>query len=225
MGLILNIDTSTEMASICLAKEGVVIGSSQNQDQKNHASWLHLAIEEILNKADVKAINLDALAVTIGPGSYTGLRVGLAAAKGLCYALKIPLITENTLKVMALSAAHQADILSDFLICPMIDARRMEVFTAVYTVEMQELMAPSALILNKNSFENFFVDHTIAFLGSGTPKWRTLITSDKAVFLDTPFLAKFLGIISYRKWQAAEFTDIIYSEPIYLKEFHTHIRK
>jgi tRNA threonylcarbamoyladenosine biosynthesis protein TsaB len=135
MALILNIDTATETGGICIAEEGKTLAMAVNPEQKDHASWLHPAVEKIMRDAGCGMKDLQAVAVTAGPGSYTGLRVGMAAAKGFCYALGIPLITENTLKVMALAAKEQAP--GDGLLCPMIDARRMEVFTAVYQNDLE----------------------------------------------------------------------------------------
>lgn len=147
MGLILNIDTSTEQAGICLAKDEHVLGILRNDEQKDHASWLHPAIRKLLENAAYALGELDAIAVTAGPGSYTGLRVAMAAAKGLCYALKVPLILENTLDVMALAGSQQPQLPEACLICPMIDARRMEVFTALYTKDLQVIMPGTAMVL------------------------------------------------------------------------------
>ncbi|HMH34988.1 MAG TPA: tRNA (adenosine(37)-N6)-threonylcarbamoyltransferase complex dimerization subunit type 1 TsaB [Puia sp.] len=225
MPLILNIDTATESAGICLSLDGSILAILQNGEQKDHASWLHIAISEILEHAGYTMRDLAAVAVSAGPGSYTGLRVGMAAAKGLCYALKIPMITENTLKIMAYAAVQQLDPGSELLICPMIDARRLEVFTAVYTMDLQELVAPAAKILDKNSFENLLSSYTMLFLGSWTIKWRSMIRTGKALFFETPFVASHLAVLAYRKFLSREFTDITSTEPVYLKEFHTHIKK
>src|SRR5579872_6938935 len=124
MALILNIDTATEEAGISLAADGEVMAMAVNPQQRDHAAWLHSAVEKMMHDAGTRITDLQAVAVTAGPGSYTGLRVGMAAAKGFCYALNIPLITENTLKVMAMAARDQT--VSEGLLCPMIDARRME---------------------------------------------------------------------------------------------------
>jgi tRNA threonylcarbamoyladenosine biosynthesis protein TsaB len=225
MALILNIDTADQLASIGLAQEGSVIGILENADQKDHASWLHVAVRKLLEEAGRSLSQLDAIAITAGPGSYTGLRVGMAAAKGLCFALDIPLIMENTLKVMALAGLEHKKGNSDILICPMIDARRMEVFTAVYDSSLRELMAPAALILEPNSFEAFLKNQELLFLGSGSEKWKSITNSHNVRFLPSPSLAPFLSAISFQKFKGAEFTDIIYAEPVYIKEFHTHVKK
>ena len=142
MALILNIDTSTEKASICIASNGVSTALLENAQQKEHAGWIHPAIEELLEQTKYTLHDLEAIAVTAGPGSYTGLRVGMATAKGLCYALNIPLITENTLRAMALASRQAYDgkiNLENILFCPMIDARRMEVFTALFNPALEEV--------------------------------------------------------------------------------------
>src|SRR5665647_1745116 len=147
MALILNIDTATESAIISISEKDKIIDSVTNSNQKDHASFLQPAIKNLLQKADLSINKLNAIAVTAGPGSYTGLRVGMASAKGLCYALKIPLITINTLEVMALSSLKQIHDPSA-LYCPMIDARRMEVFTAVYDHHLTEIIKPCSMILD-----------------------------------------------------------------------------
>ena len=172
--------------------------------------------------------DLQAIAVSAGPGSYTGLRVGMSAAKGLCFAMNIPLIVENTLRIMAYAALQQVQPNFNGLICPMIDARRMEVFTALFDSELKEVFAPLAMVLDKNSFENHFSSHSILFLGSGSPKWKEILPHDyssKSFFIDTPFMASHLSAIAEQKFAVHQFTDIRSLEPVYIKEFHTHIKK
>ncbi len=223
MSLILNIDTSTETAGISLAEDGKELASARNGNQQDHAAWLHQAIKKLLNDTAHTLQQLDAVAITEGPGSYTGLRVGMAAAKGFCYSLNIPLITENTLKTMAQAAKSTS---SAELICPMIDARRMEVFTAIYNPELQELMPASALVLDEYSFSEFLSGHTVLFTGNGSPKWRKVNRSASAFFGDPqPYLSTSLAYLSYQKFKQKQFTDIIYSEPFYLKGFYTHSKK
>jgi len=225
MALILNIDTSSEIASICLSKEENVLQLSLNNDQKDHASWLHGSIEKLFDESGFEMKELQAIAVTIGPGSYTGLRVGLAAAKGLCYALSIPLITENTLRIMASSVLDQITSLSQPVICPMIDARRMEVFTAIYSPDLLELMAPESIILNENSFEDFLRKYSVLYTGSGIIKWKQLCYSSNAFFVQLPPLAAYLAVSAYKKFTDRSFADLMYTEPFYLKGFYTHEKK
>jgi tRNA threonylcarbamoyladenosine biosynthesis protein TsaB len=223
MALILNIDTATEMASISLCREGNPIALFKNNEQKEHAAWLHLAIAKMMQETGLGMSDLQAIAITSGPGSYTGLRVGMAAAKGFCYALGIPLITENTLKVMALAATEQVH--GDGLFCPMIDARRMEVFTAVYKSDLVELMAPTAMIIDENSFSEYLSNDKLSFFGGGSYKCKPLFTAPSAAFIEINFDAGYLGILSFLRYLQQEFTDIVYSEPAYTKEFYTHTRK
>jgi tRNA threonylcarbamoyladenosine biosynthesis protein TsaB len=224
MALILNIDTATETGSICLSKNGRPVSFLQNENQKDHASWLQEAIVQLLSASGWVIRDLQAVAVTAGPGSYTGIRVGMASAKGLCYALKIPLITENTLRVMAHAAKKTANDLGS-LICPMIDARRKEVFTALYGQGLEELQAPEAIVLTGDSFADALGWNKILFFGSGSRKWEQTIKSYNAFFADVSYSAENLGILADQKFDIQEFTDIIYSEPNYLKSFYSNITK
>jgi tRNA threonylcarbamoyladenosine biosynthesis protein TsaB len=226
MALILTIDTATEVAGICLAKNGGSIASIQNTDQKDHASWLHVAIEEMMHNAGFTMNDLDAIAITSGPGSYTGLRVGMATAKGFCYALNIPLITENTLSVMAFAAMQQyKNNAADILFCPMIDARRMEVFTAVFNNSLEEVMKTTAVVLDENLFSYYLEKNKVLFFGNGSKKWEKTCNSPNAEFGEFEFTSVYLGILAEKKFISNQFTDIIYSEPTYTKEFYTHTKK
>jgi tRNA threonylcarbamoyladenosine biosynthesis protein TsaB len=223
MALILNIDTATEIAGISLAKAGENLLDLQNPEQKDHASWVHQAIVQLMEKTGYRMRDLDAVGVVAGPGSYTGLRVGMAAAKGVSYALGIPLIAENTLKVMAYAASRQEP--PEGLLCPMIDARRMEVFTAVYGGDGVELLSPTAMVIDENSFENYLSAGTVSFFGGGSHKCKPLLVAPSAVFIEVDYNVGYLGILSFLRYLQQEFTDIAYSEPAYTKEFYTHTRK
>ncbi|HLY69169.1 MAG TPA: tRNA (adenosine(37)-N6)-threonylcarbamoyltransferase complex dimerization subunit type 1 TsaB, partial [Puia sp.] len=166
MSLILNIDTAGDTASICLAKNGEILALLHNTNQQDHAAWLHTAIDQMMQNAKHEFRDLSAVAISAGPGSYTGLRVGMAAVKGFCYALHIPLITESTLALMAFAASLQLKNKKAFL-CPMIDARRNEVFTALFTSDLEEIAPATAMILDEQSFSDYFSNNTIAFFGSG----------------------------------------------------------
>lgn len=221
MSLILNIDTALEKASICLAKNGRAITTSINKDQKDHASWLQTAIAESFNLTGFQIKDLDAVAVTIGPGSYTGLRVGLASAKGLCYALNIPLITVSTLELMASAVkSTEADLL-----CPMIDARRMEVFTAVYTKQLDEVIKPQARILDKDFLSDLLNSNSILIFGSGYKKFKTLQNRDNVFYDEVIYDASNMASLSYTSFHLQKFTDLAYSEPKYLKDFFSTSRK
>ena len=221
MALILNIDTSTETASVCLARNGEPLLLEKNQKQNDHASWLHNAIKDMMEKVNINISAIDAVAVTIGPGSYTGLRVSLAAAKGICYALQKPLITLNTLSVMANAIKNEkADLL-----CPMIDARRLEVFTAVYSKSLDEIKKPKALIIDEHSFNEELKSGTICFSGSGSKKLKALIENANAVFSEIEFSAINMTDMSERLFIQKEFAELAYTEPLYLKEFYSPARK
>ena len=223
MALILNIDTATETGSVSLSKEGRSLALLQNKDQKDHASWLHPAIENMMRETGFRTQDLEAVAVTAGPGSYTGLRVGMAAAKGFCYALNIPMITENTLKVMAFAAREQTS--SAGLFCPMIDARRMEVFTAIFQKDLVEIMPTTAMIIDESSFSTYLANNTVSFFGSGSYKCKPIIAAPSAAFIEINYDAGYLGILSFLRYLQREFTGLAYSEPAYTKEFYTHTRK
>jgi tRNA threonylcarbamoyladenosine biosynthesis protein TsaB len=184
---------------------------------------LHQAVQEIMTTTGHRLRDLAAVAVTAGPGSYTGLRVGMAAAKGFCYALNIPLIAEDTLKVMAFAAKEQVP--ETHLLCPMIDARRMEVFTALYRHDMTPLLASTAMIIDENSFSAWLPDNNVSFFGEGADKCKPIITASGAHFVKVNYHAGYLGIIAFLRYLQGEFTGIAYSEPAYTKEFHTHTRK
>lgn len=221
MSLILNIDTALETASISLALEGRIIEQAINDKQKDHAAWLHPAVNELIQKTKYRLPQLDAVAVSNGPGSYTGLRVGLSAAKGYCFALGIPLITVGTLEILADSVLEKA---TD-LICPMIDARRMEVFTAVYDKNMTEQVAPHALILDADSFSQLLDAHSILFCGNGSKKLQNIIQNPHAVFTADSSSTVSLARLSQKHLLENKFADLAYCEPLYIKEFYSPVRK
>ena len=177
MALIVNIDTATETAHVSIAEDGKILHSLINDVQKDHAAFLQPALEQLIKNTGIGFSDIDAVAFTAGPGSYTGLRVGMASAKGLCYALNKPLIAISTLKVMAKAAVEQGDD-SSVLFCPMIDARRMEVFTAIYNNALTEVLPPCALVLDENSYFNYLQKNKIVFFGNGMQKWRATIQNN-----------------------------------------------
>jgi tRNA threonylcarbamoyladenosine biosynthesis protein TsaB len=226
MSLILNIDTAAEKAHVSLAKDGLVLSSLFSESQKEHASFLQSAIQQLTKITGVQLSAVDAVAVTAGPGSYTGLRVGFASAKGLCYALKKPLITIGTLEVLAASAIQLSpDTDESVLLCPMIDARRMEVFTAIYKKDLTTFLAPSAMILDKLSFEKELSKNKILFFGSGSDKWNPVCTHANALFAVVDILPNAMSKYSNMLHSQKHYTDLAYSEPFYLKEFQTVIKK
>jgi tRNA threonylcarbamoyladenosine biosynthesis protein TsaB len=221
MSLILNIDTAVDAASVCLEKDDKVLQLFINENQKDHASWLHPSIAEMLHNNRFTMKDIDAIAVSIGPGSYTGLRVGLSTAKGLCYAMNIPLITISTLEMMAIAVKNEADD----LICPLIDARRMEVFTAIYDKMLQQLVAPQTMIIDENSFAKLLFSNKILFCGNGCKKLQKIISSPNATFSSTVGNASHLASLSHNRFRKKEFADLAYIEPLYLKEFYSPVRK
>lgn len=223
MALILNIDTATETAGITLSEDGRSLSMATNDVPKEHAVWLHTAVQRLLGETGFRMRDLSAVAVTSGPGSYTGLRVGMSAAKGFCYALGIPLITESTLKVMAFAAREQ--LTGADLLCPMIDARRMEVFTAVYRPDMTEWLPATAMIIDEHSFEDLLAQRRVSFFGGGSDKCKPLIQSPHAQFESLIYHTGYLGILSFLRYLQKEFTGLAYSEPVYTKEFYTHTGK
>ncbi|MCU7551704.1 tRNA (adenosine(37)-N6)-threonylcarbamoyltransferase complex dimerization subunit type 1 TsaB [Chitinophagaceae bacterium LB-8] len=217
MSLILNIDTAVQTASVCLSRDGENMGLKINPSQKDHAAWLHIAINDLLQQHSLSLSSLDAIAVSAGPGSYTGLRVGMATAKGLCYALNLPLITVGTLQMMAMAAVDEP---TD-LLCPMIDARRMEVFTATYNKSLTEVILPSNIILTETYLLDLLENNTITFFGNGSTKFLKLINNNNAIFKQLDATAEHLAKLSNTFFIQQKFSDLAYSEPFYGKEFYS----
>jgi tRNA threonylcarbamoyladenosine biosynthesis protein TsaB len=220
MAIILNIDTAVDTASLCLATNGKPLQNAINNNQKDHAAWLHPAIQKLMQDSGIKLKDVDAIAVTIGPGSYTGLRVGLSTAKGLCYALNKPLIAINTLELLAYATEKEA---TD-LICPVIDARRMEVFMAVYDNKMAEIIKPAALLLEQGSFDSLLAKGRIVFTGNGIQKVSKIIVHPNATFNNTIATAIDMANFSMKIYTEKKFVDLAYTEPFYIKEFYSPLR-
>jgi tRNA threonylcarbamoyladenosine biosynthesis protein TsaB len=229
MALILNIDTATEHASVAVCKHGQVLAMLENNNQKEHAAFVHIAIQQLLQKLQLQAKQLDAVAVTSGPGSYTGLRVGMAAAKGLCYALSKPLITVNTLHVMSLAARryliqHNIHFDEGTVLIPMLDARRMEVFTARYGVDLEQISPPQALELTADVISDWKKIPSFYCFGSGAAKVLTL-DPDSNALLPVAFSAADLGEMSLDSFEKKQFANTVYAEPEYFKEFFNPLKK
>lgn len=200
---------------MALAKDGKTIFCSEISEQGySHAEKLHVFIEEILLNAGINSKDLNAIAISSGPGSYTGLRIGVSAAKGLCYALDIPLISVDTLT----SLASQAKV-TDGIVIPMIDARRMEVYSAIFNANNEIIRKVEAEILTESSFDNFA--ETIYFVGDSNEKAKAVLNKPNFVFLDEIVYpsAKEMSVISYKKFTQNSFEDLAYYEPYYLKDF------
>lgn len=224
MSYILNIDTATEYASVCISQNDKVLAMRENIDQKNHASFIQPAIESLVTESGIALRELAAVAVTGGPGSYTGIRVGMATAKGICYTLHKPLIIINTLEVMAL-ASVQEEPNTDLLHCPLIDARRMEVFTAIYNYTLQPILQPQPMVLDSQSFATYLQKQPILFTGSGVEKLKEILTHPNALFKTIIRNAGHLSVLAYQALAQQAFADLAYSEPIYLKAFFDTSKK
>tara|TARA_R110002051_G_scaffold324040_2_gene419771 strand:- start:2116 stop:2790 length:675 start_codon:yes stop_codon:yes gene_type:complete len=217
MAIILNLETATTNCSVSLAKDGKVISIKENDSANySHAEQLHNYIKEVLKEASFSLQDIDAVAVSKGPGSYTGLRIGVSAAKGLCYSLDVPLISVPTLESMA----HQLIVPQDHLIIPVLDARRMEVYSAVYDRDWKEIRITEAEIITEESFKEYLESHTIHIMGSGAEKCRDILNHSNVV-LDTTVVpsAREMAELSQKKFEANDFENVAYFEPYYLKDF------
>lgn len=226
MGLILCIDTSLENAFVCISDNGILIESISNNIQKEHASFIHKAIKVLTQKLNIELKDLSAVAVTAGPGSYTGIRVGLATAKGICYALNKPLICINTLELLANEVHHfnKKNQLDWELYCPMIDARRMEVFTALYDGNLIELDPPEAKILDINYLSDKLNSQKICFTGSGSHKLKKIINNQNAYYFFPNSLEITISALAQQKFEISYFSDISHCSPIYVKEHQSFTR-
>lgn len=216
MATILNIETATKNCSVSIAKNGEVLAMKElNDGNYSHAEKLHPFIQEVLKEASVKNEEIDAVAVSKGPGSYTGLRIGVSAAKGLCFSFEKPLISVETLK----SLAHSL-IIEEGRILPMLDARRMEVYAAVYNEHYEEIREIKAEIIDENSFSDYLNQGKVYFLGDGAAKCKEVITHKNAIFIEGKFpSSKEMAQLSYDKYKKNDIEDVAYFEPFYLKDF------
>lgn len=215
MAYILNLETSTKNCSVSLAKSGETILTKEIAELGySHAEKLHVFIEEIMAESNLKLSDLSAVAVSQGPGSYTGLRIGVSAAKGLCYALEIPLIAVDTMLVLA----SQIEI-TEGLIIPMIDARRMEVYTAVFDKNHNKISQTKALILAEDSFSKY--EEKLYFIGDSSEKAKTILKGENYIFSENSIYPSAIQMnkISYTLFTNSSFVDVAYFEPFYLKDF------
>lgn len=223
MAHILCIETATTACSVGLSRDGDILSVKETTEKNAHSAKLTLFIDELLKDNKLVFSDLDAVAVSKGPGSYTGLRIGVSTAKGLCYALGIPLIAINTLQSLAWGMAkkHKDDKSgSGTLFCPMIDARRMEVYAAVYNSNLEEVRETRADIIETDSFSDYLEKSRVCFFGDGANKCKETIIHPNAVFEDDIFpSAANMSILAYQKFQQKQFEDVAYFEPFYLKDF------
>jgi len=218
MSCILNIETATEVCSVAVFHGEEIIFQKEETKGPSHAVLLGQFVNEAIGSLRAEKIRLDAVAVSCGPGSYTGLRIGMSEAKGLCYGLNIPLISIPTLKLMAHSVSNIVEEPS--LLCPMIDARRMEVYDALFDNRLNELRSVAADIIDENSFADFLVNNKIAFFGNGAEKCKAVLQSPNAVFLDNIYpKAADMVRLAEEAYDNGSFVDVAYFEPFYLKEF------
>lgn len=226
MANILNIETSTSVCSVALGSDGQIVDHYENYDGLNHATLLSKYIKDVLETAARKEMSIDAIAVSIGPGSYTGLRIGLSQAKGLSFGLGLPLIGVNTLQLLTVSAMFQEFFDDDILFAPMIDARRMEVYTAVYNNALTPLLEPQPMILDENSFEELLSNHRLVIMGNGSEKASKVINNRNARFIQgvKPVAVDMLAL-SEKAYRENTFIDVAYSTPLYLKDFQATVPK
>ncbi len=221
MATFLIIDTALEEAIVALSKNGELIGELTNKDTHSHASFIQVAIATLLEGQQMAMTELDAIVVTLGPGSYTGLRVGLATAKGIAYALQKPLIGLSTLSALATAAIQLAPkpIIAPFQIFSMIDARRMEVFGAIYDTSNNPIVPEQAMVLDQSKWDSL-INQPIVCIGNGHLKTKDFTSSHQITYLDSSYTSKVLLDLAMAKWTAGQFEDLAYVGPNYLKDVY-----
>lgn len=225
---ILTIDTSTTVCSLALVSENGVEAERIDTENNNHSKVIGVFAKELLEEAKALGLEICAAAISQGPGSYTGLRIGTSFAKGFCYGNSIPLIAIPTLKIMASSVAEvlKEHGITNALLCPMIDARRMEVYSALYDTELNEVEAVNANIINEDSYKERLESQHVYFFGNGSTKCISVIKSQNATFVeDIDPLATDMGPLAWDAFNANNFVDVAYFEPFYLKEYVAVVSK
>lgn len=218
MGLILSLETATTNCSVAIARDGKLLClKEQNSKRYSHAENLHVFIREILRKKGYGLKDLDAVAVSKGPGSYTGLRIGVSTAKGLCFALDIPLISVETLKVLAQRGTQGPETFN--FIIPMLEARRMEVYTTVFDNDLAKCSPTEAKVLSKEAYEEYLEQGKVLLVGNGTDKFKAICPHENATFHDEVPSAREMAGLADEKYKAQEFEDVAYFDPYYLKDF------
>lgn len=222
------IETSTTVCSAALLEDNKCLNEQIDYSGQNHAKLLPLFIDQILKEVKNKDIKLDAIALSQGPGSYTGLRIGTALAKGLCYGMQIPLIAIDTLQLLCANViySNEVSVFDNAILCPMIDARRMEVYTALFDNQLNKISGAEAKIIDETAFTEELEGHKIYFFGNGADKCRSLITHPNAIFISNIVpQAKDMGILATEAYKKQQFADVAYFDPFYLKEFQATIAK
>lgn len=225
MAYLLHIESTSTVCSVAISKDAELLSLKELNNGYTHAENLHVFIEQVLRESNLKANALDAISVSSGPGSYTGLRIGFSAAKGLAFALNIPLITIDTLKVLSVNAIQQ--IQTDAVFIPFMDAKRMEVYCAAYDKQLNELVPVQALVLNEESIKVFDLNKPLYFFGDGILKAKVLLEQlPQSNFIESlTASAAAMIAMAFEKYEAKDFADVAYSEPNYLKEFFFHTAK
>lgn len=220
MSCILNIETATTVCSVAVSNNGTIIFEKEDTQGPSHASLLGVFVAEALDAVRQQNLKLDAVAVSCGPGSYTGLRIGVSEAKGLCYGFGIPMIAIKSLLVMAKKVVDTNSIESDALLCPMIDARRMEVYAAVYDTNLNVVRDTAADIVDGDSYQEYLKENKVVFFGNGAAKCKDAIVSENASFLDGIYpSARYMSELAEKAFDSKDFVDVAYFEPFYLKDF------
>ncbi|GAB5523434.1 MAG: tRNA (adenosine(37)-N6)-threonylcarbamoyltransferase complex dimerization subunit type 1 TsaB [Roseivirga sp.] len=219
MSLILSIETSTTVCSVALTRDGSTLSTQKLFLEKSHSTLLTVVIQSLLDHTEVRKEDLSAIAVSKGPGSYTGLRIGVSTVKGLCYALDKPLIAINTLHAMV-QEVSQYGVANEWL-CPMLDARRMEVYTSLFDANLNEMEKTKALVLDESSFHETLDQNNVLFFGNGSDKFKDLIGSnDRARFVkDVTPSASAVGVLAATALEQGQTENVAYFEPFYLKDF------
>ena len=220
MATILAIETSSHVCSVSLLSDGEIIAIRETTEQNAHSKILTSMILEMIDEKKISKINIDAIAVSKGPGSYTGLRIGVSVAKGLCYGWSKPLIAVDTVKAQALDYKMNRMDLTTELLCPLFDARRMEVYTALYQSDVTEVLPVQAMIIDETSFEMYLKDNRILFFGTGAEKCKGTIRNANAEFIDG-IIPSSAGVayLAEEMYKKNDFVDVAYFEPNYLKDF------
>lgn len=220
MSCILHIETSTEACSVSVSEDGLSVFYQEDLEGPSHAVKLGVFVDEALSFVDSRGMLLDAVAVSCGPGSYTGLRIGVSMAKGICYGRNLPLIGLPTLQVLSVPVLLHEELPENALLCPMIDARRMEVYSAIYDRALEVVRDTAADIIDENSYLEYLEKQPVYFFGNGAAKCREILTHPNARFLDDVRpLAKWMFPLAEKAKAQGDFKDVAYFEPFYLKEF------
>jgi tRNA threonylcarbamoyladenosine biosynthesis protein TsaB len=226
MSCILNIETSTAVCSAALSLDGKVIYNQFSFEGQSHAALIGVYVEGAISEAKKRGIRIDAVAVSSGPGSYTGLRIGVSIAKGLCFGSGIPLIAVPTLEIMTTAVLSQKKVDDCSMYCAMLDARRMEVYASIFDSSLHPILPTSDKIVDGDTFAPYLSKGKVCFFGNGATKCKTVINSANAIFLDDIHpLAENMVQLSEKAFAAGKFENVAYFEPFYLKEFHATIAK